>query len=207
MKPLHYILHIISAAVLVIFCNYFVDIPLALFVKEFFKKSATWAKYAADIPDTLFFVVCVTSLVSLACYLVRAKKEIFDRATRFSLLVTYAVPVSYLLKIVLKFVFGRVNTRVWLVKPKLYGFHWFHGSGFGGGFPSGHMMVFTTLFAAMWRYYPRHKPLYLTLSLLLAAALIATNYHFLGDVVGGAYLGILVEAGTFQVLSRRRSKF
>lgn len=207
MTPFKFILNIFSAAVLVTLCNYCVDIRLSLFVKKLFKNSTIWYKYAADIPDTLFYVVCVTTLVSLACYLIRAKKEIFDEATRFFLLILYAVPLSYLFKILLKFIFGRVNTREWLAKPELYGFHWFHASSFGGGFPSGHMAVFTTLFAAMWRYYPRYRPLYLIFSLILATALIATNYHFLGDVVGGAYLGILVEAGTYQVLNRTHSKF
>ena len=207
MKPMHYVFHICSATVLVTFCNYFVDIPLALFVKEFFKNSTIWSKYTADVPDTLIYAVCMTTLVSLACYLIRVKKEIFDSATRCFLLITYAVPLSYVSKALLKFIFGRVNTREWLAKPELYGFHWFHGSGFGGGFPSGHMAVFTALVAAMWRYSPRYRPLYLILSLLLAAALIATNYHFLGDVIGGAYLGILVEAGTNRALSRTTSKF
>jgi membrane-associated phospholipid phosphatase len=201
------ILNIISAAVLVFFCNYVIDIPLALSVKALFRKSATWSHYAADIPDLLFIAVCVTTLVSLVCYVVRAKKEIFDNATRCFLLITCVVPLTYLLKALLKFVFGRVNTRVWLEKPELYGFHWFHGGSFGAGFPSGHMAVFTALIAALWRFYPRYRPLCLIFSLLLATALIVTNYHFLGDVVGGAYLGIWVEAGTYLVLRRTSSKF
>jgi membrane-associated phospholipid phosphatase len=201
------ILNIFTAAGIIIFCNYFVDIPLALSVKGLFTNSTTWSKYASDIPDALFYVVCATTLVSFVCYLVRTKKQIFDRATRCLLLVTFVVPISYGLKALLKFVFGRVNTRVWLENPELYGFHWFHGGSFGTGFPSGHMAVFTALIAALWRFYPRYKPFYLIFSLLLATALIATNYHFLGDVVGGAYLGIFVEAGTFLVLNRRFDKF
>ena len=202
MKLLPSIINLVSAALLVAFCNYVVDVPLALLVKESFRKSPTWAKYVSDIPDTLFLVVCVTTLVSCAGYLVRVQKNVFDRATRCFLLIAFVVPLSYAGKSVLKFVFGRVNTRVWLSRPELYGFHWFHGSRLWEGFPSGHMAVFTALFAALWRYYPRSRPLCLFLSLLLAAALVVTNYHFLGDVVGGVYLGIFVEAGTYAALKR-----
>src|ERR1035437_3183945 len=73
------ILNIFTAAGIIIFCNYFVDIPLALSVKGLFTNSTTWSKYASDIPDALFYVVCATTLVSFVCYLVRTKKQIFDR--------------------------------------------------------------------------------------------------------------------------------
>ena len=202
MKPFPFIPNVISAAVIVVFCNYFLDIRLALSVKALFRKSRTWAKYAGTIPDLLFYVVCVATLVSFACYVVRTRKEICDKATRFFLLITCVVPLTYALKALLKFVFGRVNTRLWLEKPELYGFHWFHGGGFGAGFPSGHMAVFTVMIAALWRFYPRYRSLYLVFSLLLATALVVTNYHFLGDVVGGAYLGIIVEAVTYRGLNR-----
>ncbi len=203
MKPFHILLHLCTAAALVTFCNYFVDIPLAHAVKGLF-RSRIWSRYAGDIPDFLFFVVCVTTLISFVGYAVRSRRAIFDRGTRFCLLVTFAVPLTYALKALLKIVFGRVNTRIWVARPDLYGFHWFHGSKVGGGFPSGHMAVFTALIAALWRNYPRYRPLYLACLFLLAAALVATNYHFLGDVVGGAYLGIFVEAGVFRALERRR---
>jgi hypothetical protein len=32
---------------------------------------------------------------------------------------------------------------------------------------------------------------------------IATNYHFVSDVIAGAYVGLVVEAGTCRVVGRK----
>jgi membrane-associated phospholipid phosphatase len=185
------------------FCNYFVDREMALFVGRVFYKNPVWSRYTADIPDSLFLLVCFVTIIALFCYLYRARKGIFDKGTKFFLTVAIAIPASFLIKSVLKFVFGRINTRVWLDHHNLYGFHFFQGDGDYGGFPSGHMAVFATLAAALRRRFPRYSSLYLFFLLLLAAALITTNYHFFSDVVAGAYLGVLVEAVSHKILSRR----
>jgi membrane-associated phospholipid phosphatase len=112
----------------------------------------------------------------------------------------YAVPAAYVVKSFLKYVFGRTTTRYWLLKPDLYGFHWFHGGGFYAGFPSGHMAVFTALTASLWRLYPHYRAICAIFLLILAFPLIETNYHFLSDVIAGAYLGVIVEACTYKVL-------
>jgi membrane-associated phospholipid phosphatase len=189
--------------VVLTFCNFFVDRELALFVGRIFYRNPVWSRYTADLPDLLFLVVCCVTVSAFVCYLYRTGKGIFDKSTRFFQMVAFAVPASFLIKSVLKFVFGRVNTRVWLVHPEWYGFHFFQGGGDFAGFPSGHMAVFAAFAAAWRRRYPQYNSLYLFFLLSLAAALIATNYHFLSDVVAGAYLGVLVEAVSHKVLSRR----
>jgi hypothetical protein len=207
MKPVTFIVHCISALVIVTGCNYYVDAYLANLVLQLPLSATFLAKKSADIPDLLFQIVCVITITSCACYLFRAKKEIFTRPTLFFQLIAYAVPISYILKLCLKYIFGRITTRAWLVHPELYGFNWFHGGGIYDGFPSGHMLVFTTLIAAFWRFYPRYRYTCIILLLLLAVALIATNYHFLGDVVAGMYLGLFVEAGTYQALNRQHRHY
>ncbi len=195
---------LIVTALLVLFCHYFVDAELALFVSRRFAGNSAWARYTATIPDLLFLLVCIITVVAVFCYLVQRRREMYSPATSFFQLVAYAVPASYLGKTTLKLIFGRINTRVWLHNQQLYGFHWFHGGGFYDGFPSGHMAVFTTFMAALWRIYPRCRRICLFFLLVLASALIATNYHFLGDVLAGAYLGWLVEAVSYRVLHRQR---
>jgi membrane-associated phospholipid phosphatase len=207
MKPTTFLVHCISALVMVTGCNFYVDACLANFVKQLHLSTTLLAKNSSDIPDILLPLVCVITITSAACYQFRAKKEIFTRTTFFFQLLAYAVPISYILKVCLKYIFGRITTRAWLVHPELYGFNWFHGSAMYEGFPSGHMLVFTTLIAATWRFYPRYRYSCVIFLLLLAVALIITNYHFLGDVVAGLYLGLFVEAGTYQVLQRQRGLY
>lgn len=107
--------------------------------------------------------------------------------------IALSLPVSYFVKTVMKYIFGRVETRAWLLNQHLYGFHWLQNDANFSGFPSGHMIVFTTLFAAIVRYHAEYKALCYTLLGVLAVLLVATNYHFIGDVIFGTYSGFLIE--------------
>lgn len=188
---------------LVVFlCVRFLDIPLALFVKHNLYANAGWSQVTSDLPDLLLLAVTCSTFVSLVLHRVRSRRGLTDALTRLAQLVAWVGPVALLVKIVLKFVFGRVNTRMWLQEPGLYGFHWCQRLQGCDGFPSGHMLVIVALMAALWRYYPKWRFCCLALGLLLGTALIATNYHFLSDVLAGAFLGVVVEVAVFAQLTR-----
>ena len=188
------------AAALTLFCIGFVDLPVALFVKNHLYANTRWSHLTSDLPDLLLAVVLLTTLAACSTYLVRSRKGIYDQVTSFTRLVTWAAPVSFIVKHFLKFVFGRYNTRRWVQDPNLYGFYWFQRRAGCDGFPSGHMVVVVTLLAALWRFYPKSRPYCLVTGILLALALVTTNYHFVSDVVIGAYLGVLTEAIAFRLL-------
>jgi membrane-associated phospholipid phosphatase len=84
-------------------------------------------------------------------------------------------------------------------------FNWFHGAGIGC-FPSGHMTVFTAFGVAIWYSYPRCRRLTALGLVLLGMALIVTDYHFLSDVIAGAYVGLLLDHGIRHVLKRCGAK-
>lgn len=188
---------------LIVLCVRFLDIPVALYVKTHLYGNARWSRLTSELPDLLLIVVLLTTFAALSLYLVRAKKGIYDPLTWLARLMTWIAPVSYLLKYLLKVVFGRVNTRFWLQEPGLYGFYWFDTRSGYEGFPSGHMLVVVALLAAVWRFYPKSRPYCLAIECLLGATLIATNYHFLSDVIAGAYAGVLIEAIGFRLLLPR----
>lgn len=152
-----------------------------------------WSAYASSIPDLLFLTVLLTTAAAYSIYRYRLSRGHVDPTTLSCRMLALAGPFSFLAKSALKQLFGRINTREWLQFPNQYGFHWLQGGGNFSGFPSGHMAVFTALAAVMWRHHPRYRGWYLAILLLLALALILTNYHFLSDLIAGAYLGLLVE--------------
>jgi membrane-associated phospholipid phosphatase len=190
----------VLTAVIVALCLWSYDQMLAIYISQFLVKHTKLHKYAADIPDFLLLIVCITTAIAFTGYLTRSRKGIYNKDTTFLHLTMYAVPATYAAKTLLKYVCGRTTPREWLNKSDLYGFHWFRGNEMQAAFPSGHMAVFTAMAASLWRFYPRYRVIYVLFLLALAVALIATNYHFLSDVVAGAYLGILIEACTYKVL-------
>ena len=185
-------------------CFWFYDRLLAIYISKLLANCSILHKYAANIPDLLLLIVCITTAIAFTGYLTRKRKGLFDQDTTFFHVIMYAVPATYAAKAFFKYVCGRPTPREWLHKPDLYGFHWFRGNEMQAAFPSGHMAVFTALAASLWRFYPRYRAIYALFLLALAAALIATNQHFLSDVVAGAYLGVLVEACTYKALKAGR---
>lgn len=194
---------IVSGAVLtplVILCILYLDIPIALFIRDHLYANTRWAATTADLPDLLLMVVLLSTFGACVLYLFRSRKGIFDEETWFAKELLWLAPASYLAKALLKLAFGRSNTRYWLQDPGIYGFHWFRIKRGCDGFPSGHMMVIVALLAALWRFYPKTRPFCIVTATLLGAALIATNYHFLSDVIAGAYLAIVLEVVLYRLL-------
>lgn len=175
---------------------YFLDTRIALGVKELLKSGLFLRKNPVDVPDILSLLVWSGSGLLLGNSFILRKNGISNENSRFSLLAGYAIPFAFFLKWIFKFVFGRTNTRVWLQNQAPDGFHWFHGANVYSGFPSGHMAVFTAFFTAIWLFYPRYRSVCIGLTLLLSIALIATGYHFLSDIIAGAYLGVLATCAT-----------
>jgi membrane-associated phospholipid phosphatase len=159
------------------------------------------AKPSNEIPDFLAPLTLVITVLSWSGYFLRRRRGVFDHHTLFFKVVGTAVPLAFLGKSVTKFIFGRVNTRVWVADPSLVdSFHWFAGGGMFNGFPSGHMAVLVPLVVALWQFYPVYRPLYGAALTGLAAALVLTSYHFVSDVIAGGYLGLLVYCFSLKFL-------
>lgn len=199
--------------VLVVFiCCRYLDAPIAVHASYILKSSTILHAATSNIPDVLFPLVCFISIVLWGRYFILKRRRVLKEQSYFCRVAGIAVPLAFILKWPLKFVFGRTETRIWLSGCSSDNFHWFHwGAGYQS-FPSGHMMVFCALFAALWIYYSRYRPVYAGFILLLAAALVLTDYHYLSDVIAGGYLGIFTtyltkiffqKKGTRQIINRR----
>jgi membrane-associated phospholipid phosphatase len=187
-------------ATLVVLSDRFLDERIALSVYRLIGSHSLLSRYFKNIPDLLLPFVLLLSAVMWVSYLRRLHSGIRDDRTWFFRLSGCALPIAYVLKILFKHVFGRITTRAWLENPTANTFHWFHGGGQYSGFPSGHMVVFTSLAGACWIFFPRYRLACISLTLGLGIALIATDYHFLSDVIAGGYLGLVVVAATHRIV-------
>jgi membrane-associated phospholipid phosphatase len=181
----------LAALILIVLCVWLLDLPLAAGIAEHLVAYAPYVK-TSDIPDLLLITVVILTSLSWMMYFYLAHRNIHDQRTLFCRVMGTVLPISFGVKIILKWIFGRTETRLWLSDPSVYGFHWFNGTGGFQGFPSGHMLVFTPLFLALWYFYPRYRLFYGVIWFCLGTALIMTEYHFLGDVLAGAYIGAVV---------------
>ena len=181
---------------------FFLDNRLSFAVEHFLRNSSSFGVRTAHIPDLLLPFALIMSVSLLVIRRVRIRRFGEDVYSAFCLLGAAVLPFSFLAKTALKLLFGRIETRVWLENPLPPGLQWFH-HGYGHlGFPSGHMMVLTALAIALWLYFPQIGGKCLLFLSLMGIALIVTNYHFLTDVVAGAYFGLAVTATAAHLMEK-----
>lgn len=181
----------------ILICVLFLDDSTAMWAMRVLRSNFFLEKGSSNIPDLLALVVTIVCGLFWGRYfLLRRHGSGADRQIQCCRVVGTAVPIAFLLKGPCKFVFGRVNARVWITSDVSDTFHWFQRGENYDSFPSGHMMVFAALFTALWLFYPRYRSIYAWLALILAAALVITVYHFISDVIAGAYLGLLITVLT-----------
>jgi membrane-associated phospholipid phosphatase len=106
----------------------------------------------------------------------------------------------------LAFVFGRYWPETWvndnpsLIRDGAYGFHPFHGGSAYASFPSGHTARTLAVAAVVWIAYPRWRWACGLASGAVAAGLLGMDYHFVGDVIAGCFVGAIVGAYTAHYL-------
>ncbi|BCS53367.1 hypothetical protein GSbR_21070 [Geobacter sp. SVR] len=190
---------VIPVALVTYYCIGHLDRGISLRIQHYHSLNDAWNRHLSAIPDTLFIFTVLLTIGAYTYFRRLISRGVIDTVALTWKMLAIAAPLSFLVKSVLKYVFGRIPTRVWLLPPHDYSFHWLAEGASQSGFPSGHMLVFTALIAIWWRSHPRCRAMcFLALS-LLALALIATNYHFLSDVIAGAYIGLVVAALTFRI--------
>lgn len=172
-------------------CVAWIDLPLAQFMLRGLDSGATREVVQAKYPDVLDAIVAGVTLLSWIGYIVLRRHHAGTRFVCMLQVLGTAVPFSYTAKDLLKALFGRVNTRYWINHPYHFEFRWLHASEHFFGFPSGHLAIAAAIAFPIMHYYPRLRPLGWTVLLLLAITLLVSEYHFLGDLIAGAYIGYL----------------
>jgi membrane-associated phospholipid phosphatase len=177
---------------LVLLSHEFLDERIALWAYRLARSLGLLSLYTARIPSLLLPAVLILSGVMWALYLRGVRRGDRDDRSAFFLLTGITMPATFLAKVALKHVFGRMSPRAWLEHPTDLSFHWFHGGGDLTAFPSGHMAVFTALAVACWLFFPKARAACVAGIVAMGVALIVTGQHFLSDLIAGGYVGWVV---------------
>jgi len=193
-------LALLACACLVAFCYFFVDRPVAFFVHD------QHAEYR-DLFDGWLMLEWLTlpppilqawSPALLAVLLVRRCWGPFTHAEWTLFAAAVAIVMADQARESLSFLFGRywpdtwINNNPSLIKNNAYGFHPFHSGEAYGSFPSGHTARSVAVAAVIWVAWPGYRWLGVLFAALVVVGLVGMNYHFVGDVVGGSFVGGIV---------------
>jgi membrane-associated phospholipid phosphatase len=168
------------------------DRPIALIFSKTVAHPEPFAKLTR-LPDPIVPLAVIT-FIGLGLWSFSGRP--LSRILNCALLCSISLIVAEATKAQLKFVFGRTWPDTWIhnnpsfLRDGVYGFNFFNGGAEYASFPSGHMAVTCAVISVLWIYYPRVRTLYVIGGLAVAIGLIGANFHFLSDVIAGAFVGI-----------------
>ena len=194
---------VLLCALLVALCYFFVDRPVAWFVHDHVPHSAllVWPTLVPPIFVRLAPWATIVAFVWWAWQPQRSGPKVL-LALSLSLIVAEAI------KDQLKWCAGRYWPETWvnnnpsLIQDGAYGFHPFHKGIAFESFPSGHTLVVFSLMSIAWLLWPRWRWLWSLAALAVVVGLLGMNYHFVGDVVAGTFLGSITGVCTMKSLCR-----
>jgi membrane-associated phospholipid phosphatase len=196
-----YLWAFLICVVLVVLSQTFVDRPAATFshddigrnvVLETMQRIPEWLNTCA-IP-----VLVVTGLWRLG-------RGDLPGPARVLFLAAISLLLGSAIKDQLKYAFGHTWPDTWVnnnpsyIKDGVYAFFPFHGGPGYASFPSGHMTVVTSVMGVLWLAWPRLRAVWVLPALITAIGLYGMNYHFVGDMIAGTFLGSAVAAATWRI--------
>jgi membrane-associated phospholipid phosphatase len=182
-----------SVAMAVVACVIWFDRPIALLAYEWFGRHRS-VQHLAGTPG--FFgplVVLAFAVLLVRWFLARRFGTIDIVATLCIITIAIGEP----LKGWLKFAFGRTwpaYGQPSFIFEAAYGFHAFHGGPDFESFPSGHSAAVCAVAAILWTYLPIIRAFCAATVATILAALVVGDFHFLSDVIAGAFVGISLSA-------------
>jgi membrane-associated phospholipid phosphatase len=160
-----------------------------------------WATHLVDPLQAL-------ALAALAVIGVRALASDWRPAGHWRTLLigAVAVLVAVAFKEQLKYLFGRTWPETWVnhnpswIGSGAYGFHFHHGGAGWASFPSGHLTQSSAVGETLWLRAPKLRWLAILFPLLVAIGLFGCDYHFVGDMIAGGFLGAGVALAAARLL-------
>jgi membrane-associated phospholipid phosphatase len=193
------LLAIAACAIAVIFCYFFIDRPVAFFFHNHQAASVEGFRWLTE-PPPLVQGWAPLVLVLLAIRRAFGRWRIWQQ-TLFIACASLIIADQF--RESLGDICGRYWPETWhnnnpsLIGTGAYGFHPFEVGDDTGSFPSGHAARIVGFVSVFWLSMPRGRWLYAIIALPMLVALVAMNYHFVGDVTAGSVLGAIV--GTWAV--------
>jgi membrane-associated phospholipid phosphatase len=192
------LLAVLLCAIAVAFCYFAVDKPVAFYVHRHELAQYSVLKWPTYPPPWL--QTCVP--VVLVLLMVRRAAGPLRRWELALLAAGVAIVLAEQFRLSLAFGFGRYWPETWvgnnpsLIRDGAYGFHPFHSGIIFQSFPSGHTARTLALAAVVWIVYPKWRWACVLASLAVIVGLLATNYHFVGDIIAGGFVGGIVGSYT-----------
>lgn len=177
-----------ATAIVVMVCVAYVDRPVATFFDGHLRHTAAWVCIARALaPLDLAVVMALLFLLACGTWVVSGRS--LGSWTQTPLLCSWAAMWATAADIIFKRIFGRAWPDPAYIHDYLYGFRPLHGGPHWESFPSGTAAISAAVASVLWIVVPRWRAAGAAIVILLCVAVVITNYHWVGDVIAGVFLG------------------
>jgi membrane-associated phospholipid phosphatase len=186
----------IATAIAVVICYAWLDRPIAELAHIVTSKYKLFERLTHIVDAIIPIVIAAFVILGICSLAGRGSK----RLATVILLCGVSLAVGEGVKNQLKIAFSRTWPETWIrnnpsfIRDHVFGFFPFHGGPGYASFPSGHEAAICAVMSVLWLCYPRWRALYALAVVGVAIGLVGANFHFLGDVIAGGFLGSLVGA-------------
>ena len=194
---------LIAVVALVAICALFVDQPTALWSQRAFYNSSPFlfAEFALETTKYVAVGLGLYTLVGLVWRKVRLTTPAWlGDVIRAGLAMTLALGLS----VMLKFAFGRSQVWPLYLKNHVVAMRPFAGDTQFMAFPSGTLAATTAVVAAIAASWSDRLVVIIgvLVVLLVTAAIVITNGHWVSDLIGGAYVGVCTASASRAVIHK-----
>ncbi len=191
--------------ILVIISYFFFDRQLANFIyAQHFTHRFLFLGITDLVPLFLVLSVLILVIYLIAKFVYHQDDKILNHLGIGSI----GLLVTDQLKGLFKIFFARAWPTTWIhhnpswISNHVYGFFWMRDNSAYASFPSGHMTVIVFVASILWQIYPKLRWLYVIMSFAVALSLLALNFHFLGDIMGGTAFGFIAGIITNAIIDK-----
>jgi len=177
----------------VVVCVLWLDRPIALLGYGWFGRHRI-LQHLAETPSFFSPLIVLAFALMIVRWMMAHRFGTIDIVANLCII---TLAVADPLKGWLKFIFGRTwpaYGQPSFIFEAAYGFHPFHGGPDFGSFPSGHAVAVCAVAVILWTYLPMFRAVYAVSVATIFVALVAGDFHFLSDVIAGAFVGISLSA-------------
>lgn len=187
-----------------ILISYFwVDIPLAEWAHVHHLRQYKWLHTIQRLPE-LFPYMAFASIIIVCLHAYWGETSYAEKAFLY---VSLSYVVSRFFAGILKIICARTWPQTWVdhnpswLTDGVYGFFWFIDAPTYQSFPSGHSAAIFAVASMFCFFYQSMRAVCIIACALVVIGLIGNYYHFLSDIIAGAYVGI---ATTLFVIQARK---
>ncbi len=185
----------------------FIDKPLAIFIHN---HGFDQLMYFRFITENLSIIYEITAILLI---LISSFEKHLLSKLGFTVYCILIILVTASIKTKFKIYLGREWVKTWskapisLINDNIYGFYGRHPNNWQGSYPSGHTSLVSVISFILLIIYPKYKYIWISLILVIIAALIILDFHFLGDCLAGIALGGIMSYYLIGIYIFLRNKF